>query len=114
MAIRDGKVADADVSEAGKPHLPPGAAMHLPGRGTTFVRTMAHPLLCVVANGDGIVPPETARSPYTLSGTRDKALLEVGDRAHRFAHADLFIARDAHARVFDPIAAWLSGPRALP
>ena len=43
MAIRDGKVADADISEAGKPHLPPGAAMHLPGRGTTFVRTMAGP-----------------------------------------------------------------------
>jgi len=81
---------------------------------SAFVRTMAHPLLCVVANGDGIVPPETARSPYTLSGTRDKALLEVGDPAHRFAHADLFIARDAHTRVFDPIAAWLSGPRALP
>ncbi len=43
MAIRDGNVADAEVSEAGKPHLPPGAAMHLPGRGTTFVRTMAGP-----------------------------------------------------------------------
>ncbi len=80
---------------------------------SAFARQMEHPLLCLVANGDGIVPPETARSPYALSGTADKALIEVGDRVHRFAHADLFIARDAHARVFDPIAAWLSGSRKL-
>ncbi len=37
MAIRDGKGADT------APHLPHGAAMHLPGRGTTFVRTMGGP-----------------------------------------------------------------------
>ncbi|MEI7547096.1 MAG: alpha/beta hydrolase [Actinomycetota bacterium] len=37
MAIRDGKSAEE------KPHLPPGAAMELPGRGTTFVRTLAGP-----------------------------------------------------------------------
>lgn len=37
MAIRDGK------SAGGTPHLPPGAAMHLPGRGITFVRTMPGP-----------------------------------------------------------------------
>ena len=43
MAIRDGKVAAADAADDGKPHLPPGAAMHLPGRGTTFVRTMHGP-----------------------------------------------------------------------
>lgn len=43
MAIRDGKSAGADPAEAGKPHLPHGAAMELPGRGTTFVRTMAGP-----------------------------------------------------------------------
>lgn len=42
MAIRDGKVA-ADDTVDGRPHLPPGAAMHLPGRGTTFVRTMQGP-----------------------------------------------------------------------
>ena len=43
MAIRDGKSAGADPAEAGKPHLPQGAAMELPGRGTTFVRTMVGP-----------------------------------------------------------------------
>jgi len=37
VAIRDVKAADA------APHLPPGAAIELPGRGTTFVRTMAGP-----------------------------------------------------------------------
>ena len=42
MAIRDGKSA-TEVTAEGTPHLPPGAAMHLPGRGTTFVRTMAGP-----------------------------------------------------------------------
>lgn len=42
MAIRDGKLA-ADDSVDGRPHLPPGAAMQLPGRGTTFVRTMHGP-----------------------------------------------------------------------
>ncbi len=42
MAIRDGKSA-TEVSAEGTPPLPPGAAMHLPGRGTTFVRTMAGP-----------------------------------------------------------------------
>lgn len=37
MAIRDGKGSPTT------PHLPHGAAMELPGRGTTFVRTMAGP-----------------------------------------------------------------------
>jgi len=43
VAIRDGKSAATDASEAGRPHLPPGAAMELPGRGTTFVRQMHGP-----------------------------------------------------------------------
>ena len=37
MAVRDGKAAP------GAPRLPPGAAMELPGRGTTFVRRIAGP-----------------------------------------------------------------------
>jgi 3-oxoadipate enol-lactonase len=36
VALRDGGNVDS-------PDLPPGAAMHLPGRGTTFVRTLAGP-----------------------------------------------------------------------
>ena len=36
MALRDGGTVDS-------PELPPGAAMHLPGRGTTFVRTLPGP-----------------------------------------------------------------------
>ena len=37
MSIRDGK------TPASTPHMPHGAAMELPGRGTTFVRTMPGP-----------------------------------------------------------------------
>jgi len=81
---------------------------------SAFLRRLENPLLCVVAMGDGIVPPATARSAYALSGARDKLLLEVGYPTHRFAHADLFIAREAQARVFEPIARWLAGPRLLP
>jgi pimeloyl-ACP methyl ester carboxylesterase len=68
---------------------------------------LANPLLCVVAMGDGIVPPETASAPYRLSRARSKRVLEVGDPSTRIAHADLFISNDAHRIVFDPVAHWL-------
>jgi alpha-beta hydrolase superfamily lysophospholipase len=69
--------------------------------------TLVNPLLCVVAMGDGIVPPETARAPYDLTASRSKRVLEVGDANLRIAHADLFISNDAHSLVFDPVARWL-------
>ncbi|MBI2897514.1 MAG: alpha/beta fold hydrolase [Deltaproteobacteria bacterium] len=65
------------------------------------------PLLCVVANADGIVPPSTALSGYHAIGSVYKDVLEVGDDRMPFAHADLFVSNDAHELVFEPIALWL-------
>jgi len=68
---------------------------------------MEQPFLCVYANGDGIVPPETASFVYRQIGSAQKALLEVGSREVQMAHADMFVSNEAHARVFTPIARWL-------
>jgi len=76
------------------------------------MRSMTRPVLCVVANGDGIVPGETALYPYRAAGSAVRAYLAVGTPARRHAHADLFISRDAHDRVFAPIARWLAEPKA--
>ncbi len=69
---------------------------------------ITQPFLCVYANGDGIVPPETARFVYQHIGSTRKALLEVGSREVQMAHADMFVSSEAHARVFAPIAQWLA------
>jgi hypothetical protein len=68
---------------------------------------MRHPLLCVVANQDGIVPPATARGPYDAIGSEDKVLLEVGDARRPIAHADLFVCTGAQELIFDKVAAFL-------
>lgn len=75
---------------------------------TTGVADLSNPLLCVVAMGDGIVPPETARSSFRLSQATSRQMLEVGHRDLPIAHADLFIANEAHGLVFDPLARWLA------
>jgi pimeloyl-ACP methyl ester carboxylesterase len=66
------------------------------------------PTLCVAANGDGIVPLATAQFPYERVGASEKGLLVVGDDQLSMAHADLFVANQAHETVFRPIADWLS------
>jgi pimeloyl-ACP methyl ester carboxylesterase len=66
------------------------------------------PLLCIVANRDGIVPTAAARSALDASGSSDRELLAVGDDEIWFAHADLFISRHAQDKVFDPLARWLA------
>jgi pimeloyl-ACP methyl ester carboxylesterase len=73
---------------------------------------MMQPLLCVVANNDGLVPRETAEFPYRRVGSRSKRLLEVGTGDMAMGHADLFLSRESHGRVFDPIARWLMDPEA--
>ncbi|MBK6512953.1 MAG: alpha/beta fold hydrolase [Polyangiaceae bacterium] len=65
------------------------------------------PLLCVVANADGIVPRETAEFCHSRVASTDKALLEVGSSDMRLAHADMFISRHAEDVVFAPIRDWL-------
>jgi alpha-beta hydrolase superfamily lysophospholipase len=73
------------------------------------LRTMDNPVLCVVANQDGIVPPKTGRAIYDEVGSSRKELVCVGDAALPIAHADLFVARGAQERVFAPIASFLTG-----
>ncbi len=70
------------------------------------LQRLTTPLLCIVANGDGIVPLETARFPYEQAGTADKGLLVVGTEEMTLAHADLFVSDQAVEVVFRPIADW--------
>lgn len=74
---------------------------------TEAMRYVDLPILCILANADGIVPPETARSILAYSGAKEKALIEVGDDTRRFAHADLFISHYSQDMVFAPMARWL-------
>lgn len=64
------------------------------------------PLLVVTANGDGIVPAETAHSVLDVWGG-PATILVVGDDEVRYGHADPYIAPDAHERVFSPIIDWV-------
>lgn len=66
-----------------------------------------NPLLCVLANADGIVPPLTALSAHEVAGSKIKETILVGTDHLRFAHADLFVSNYAHEMVFHPIANWL-------
>ncbi len=84
----------------------------LAGRNVTEgVADLPHPLLCVVALDDGIVPPETALSPHRASRAAVREVLEVGGRGTPIAHADLFLANDTHETTFDPLARWLGRQR---
>ena len=72
------------------------------------------PMLCVAANQDGIVPVQTALSALDHIGSRDTRALIVGDATTWYAHADMFIARDAQRRVFEPLAKWLESKTPRP
>jgi esterase/lipase len=71
------------------------------------MRAMTYPFLCVIANNDGIVPPETAKHPYDSIGSTDKELLGVGDAVRPIAHADLFLSTGAQESVFKVITTFL-------
>lgn len=77
---------------------------------TDALRGIDLPLLCIVANRDGIVPPEAARSALSVFGERRRRELAVGDETTWFAHADLFISRHAQEKVFAPLAEFLLAP----
>lgn len=65
------------------------------------------PLMLITASGDGIAPPDACQTALDAWGGPTEHL-EVGSPERPWAHADLFIARDAHAQVFDPIAGFLT------
>lgn len=74
---------------------------------TQALRRIDRPLLCIVANRDGIVPGPAARSALDAIGSTDRELLAVGTDDTWFAHADLFVSRHAQKQVFEPLAKWL-------
>lgn len=65
------------------------------------------PLLCLIANADGIVPPETVRFPLSIASSTTKDEMIVGNDKIRFAHADLYISRFAQTMFFTPFSDWL-------
>jgi alpha-beta hydrolase superfamily lysophospholipase len=75
---------------------------------SSAIESMSHPLLCVVAKDDGIVPEATSRDVYERMASRDKDLLLVGgDKSKPIAHADLFLSKGAEEKIFSPIAKFL-------
>lgn len=72
---------------------------------TEALRVRDLPVLCVVANRDGIVPPASVLSVQDPIPTAD--VLHVGDEEVWFAHADLFVSHTAQTAVFQPLATWL-------
>ncbi len=75
---------------------------------TASMADVDRPLLLVVANRDGIVPPPAALSARRVWGGDRADVLHVGDEREWFAHADLFIGNTAPERVFAPVASWLA------
>lgn len=80
---------------------------------TESFQGVENPLLCVVANADGIVPRATSEYPLELAGSKVKEILAVGDDRIRMAHADMFISEYAQELVFQPLASWLKRHQAL-
>ena len=73
------------------------------------LRALDVPTLVLTGNADGIVPVATARFVFDWISAARKELIVVGDARHRYAHADLYVSRQAQELVFAPIAAWLAG-----
>lgn len=74
---------------------------------TDALSSARSPLMIVLANKDGIVPPDTALSAEDAWGGDDVTVLRVGDQRDWYAHADLFVGREAPTRVFEPVTQWL-------
>ncbi len=64
-------------------------------------------ILCLLANADGIVPAAAAKSVCNIATRSCSDVLEVGDKKHWYAHADLFVSEKAHETVFEPMSKWL-------
>jgi pimeloyl-ACP methyl ester carboxylesterase len=75
---------------------------------THALRSIAVPLLTVVANADGIVPRETAEYAHHHVASRERMLLQVGSPTLRLAHADMFLSDHAEELVYRPIREWIA------
>lgn len=69
------------------------------------------PLCTIYANGDGIVPKETATFAHYHAKSANKVLVVAGDRDVPYSHADMFIGREAARQVFEPIIEFLEAGR---
>lgn len=74
---------------------------------TEEFKRFSKPLLCLIANSDGIVPPETVRFPLSIASSKIKDELIVGNERIKFAHADLYISKYAQKMFFEPFSDWL-------
>lgn len=80
--------------------------------GVNVTDALAHiealPIFCLLANKDGIVPAESAKSVCNIAHGSCIDVLEVGGKGDDwYAHADLFISEHAQQAVFDPMTRWL-------
>jgi pimeloyl-ACP methyl ester carboxylesterase len=71
------------------------------------MKKFKNPVLCVVANADGIVPPKTALSLLDLVSSDVRDSFTVGTKQIPFAHADLYLSNHAEEMHFKPVAEWL-------
>lgn len=71
------------------------------------LQSVSTPLLVTLANRDGIVPTDSVASVRRYWGGQADELV-VGTPDDWYSHADLFIGNEAPAKVFAPIAAWLT------
>jgi pimeloyl-ACP methyl ester carboxylesterase len=65
------------------------------------------PILCMVANRDGVVPRAVAESVLSCVRSEVRDLLVAGTTEQPFAHADMYVNRHAQQLVYEPLAAWL-------
>ena len=65
--------------------------------------------LCILANQDGIISPETVLSALDAIGSANTTLLRIGSDETPYSHADLFVSHEAPELVFAPLARWLGG-----
>lgn len=66
------------------------------------------PLLCMVANADGICPEPTITSAIDAIGGEVKDVIRCGNEKVRMAHADMFVSDYSQEMVFEPLCAWLA------
>jgi polyhydroxyalkanoate synthase len=70
---------------------------------------LAAPLLCVVDPRCRLVPPRTVLPFVDAAGSRDKTVLEYGgDTGVSLQHVGPLVGRNAHARLWPQILAWIA------
>lgn len=74
---------------------------------TEELEKVSNPLLVMLSNADGIVPPETALAALAAVSSPCAETLTCGTDDIPMAHADMYISHYAQPLVFGPLAEWL-------